>query len=345
MIETENETELEGGSSRQETHETTGSSGEDERVNLDNLPLEEKISHLINQPEVTEIIRQKGGEMLGVAIKFIILFPEDEEGLVDFLRQYKGHNSPKSEALLIRKIAEKLGLTESESEESIRKIYEYFYEKFVKNGYYFHGFNGAFLSAIEEHGLDPHERLWDWDEINEITAILRGKETDDGTHSVNSFFGSLHMNSEGLISIADAIDQLPQYSQGSPEWFNVFTGYALQRRDYKAARQNVVEKMSHVYDLNLNDKLKIFEFFDKYWSLFASEDSQPKCALIKKEAVLTDGAIDFFHPDKVCNTQGGEPYGRMASIFTGMHSNEQIKIRIPRKDLKIVDLPNYSFFT
>ena len=271
--------------------------------------------------------------------------------------------------LIIDSVAQKLGIPKTGIEYEER-IVEYIKNNFIADGYYFHGFNGAVETHIKERGLDPHERLWDWEELSEIQKI--GSRV--GARMILGWAG---LNSKGKIYIADNLENMYQYGVASPEWFAQFVagGFhipvdtppydkkAYYRRDYAAAKTNIVTMCDTMMSrsdedikagkthpkMTAEEKNKLLDFFEKYWAKFCNEQSIPKVAMIRRKAIGRDRVISFEKFNEYTElhrrlgmTQRTHTMAEYVEYI--LHSRENdtgVQELLSPQDIQIISLPKY----
>ncbi len=325
----------------------------------------ERVSSFLNSEEFREEIwyfdAQHRETIVGSAIEYLILH-KDTDNLDSFWQKLGsiekkdwGHSvyHSKFEDFLVQSIADKLGLEYPFSPEGEEKAYAYALENFVLKGYYFHGFNGVFEESIKKNGLSPIDRLWDTKELRETSEIgLRyGNKMLLGWHALNS---------EQKIFLDFDADSVYRYGTVSPEWFAQFVGEniyisdnghgnknAFCRRDYETAKENVGIVCDHM-KVNQEDRLKLFNVFEKYWKLLASQDSSPKVALVKTTAVFEKEKLEKRYKDAF--PRYIEDQDRHREDNTAVHRilrqatfghDLAFDITIPPESLVVVDMPSY----
>ena len=346
--------------------------------NLEDLPTAERMSVLLNSPTTLNKIREFPekirGKVIGGIIEYLILFPEttDIESYLDKLQtiseleenprgdlEFKG----KKVQHIINQVKENLGIEESDPTAD-EKIYQYLVEKFFKEGYLFHSFNGSFEESVRENGLDLHKRDWDWQKLERIREIC----TPVGEPRI---LGWGDLNCQGKISITDKTDFVYRYGVASPEWFAQFTseGFhipnsepydkkAYYKKDYEAAKKNILllcEKLMSRSEEDIKnrkaypnitpeEKIEILNFFEEHWKIFANEKSSPKCALIKRSALQKDIPPFETYEEYTKNPFAKDPTLKqaVAFLFSSFDHDKQHTKNISPEDISIIDLPEYT---
>ena len=123
----------------------------------------------------------------------------------------------------------------------------------------FHAFNGAFLSSIQQKGLNPHTKFED--EQNQIEALL--KKYNLPTFSINSDNKNISYSATASVSY--------NYSRTSPEWFARMcgTGY-YATRNYKESRGQFEHYASAMSE---DDSEKYLDLFESCWQKFAKNNT------------------------------------------------------------------------
>ncbi len=377
----------EGGLNRRDTSAIIDTASLDvakvEREQNERAPLEERISRELRKAETIEQINAFPEDirnlMVGEIVEYCILMQDshniDVPGYMNRLqaigplpKQFGSSMDYKKAKLtmLIQMVTEKLALQELESNESKEKIYSYFANNFIKNGYLFHSFNGAFEENIRSEGLDPNKRIWDQEELDDISGIC----AKAGEPRV---LGWENLNSRGQVSLSDNVKNLYNYGLASPEWFAQFVseGFhipieepydkkAYYKQDYKAARRNIellcerissrdegdIKARKAYPNITETEKEKILAFFERHWKMLVTENSQPKCALIKRSALGLDrSTADTYAEYSKLGLPNGTNDQFVQSIglmLLSSHNDLQLDKSIPLEEIKIVSLPEYN---
>lgn len=308
-------------------------------------------------------------DVIGSTIEYSHLVSSNGADVFRYLEDcYNSNNKENIRTnILISHIAKKLDIENINEAEGKNKIFKYFNEHYEKDGYYYHGFNGAFKKSIIENGLNPNTRFWDWNDLKEINNIL----TPAG---IGMGMGWGFLNSVDKVSLSDTTENTYRYAAVSPEWFAQFVceGFhiphndsnydkkAFNKRDYPAARKNIdllCESLMSRKDediiarkaypnITAIEKNKILDFFEKYWKIFASKESDPKVALVKRTSINRSmNSYDSFESFKTeMDNRGIEITSLEDAVDLMISSREhdgQFKNTISAEDIKIVDLPDY----
>lgn len=358
-------------SSNIHTHRQTKAT-ELDRVDKD---FELLVSATLTSPKYLELLKSiphedAKSQLIGLTVQYLVLH-KDTTGLEKYLKtlvddthlikkdKYKFNELKNS--LLTNSIASRLGLTDIESVEAKNKLIEYCNENYCRNGFAYHSFNGTFEETIRETGLTINSRFWDWGELSKIAQI--GDRV-----GVGMLLGWGLLNCQGKISVALTVDSLYRYGIASPEWLAQFVaeGFhipvsddkkAFYRKDYETARNNLIKMCEsrmardekaiaagkQYPNMLPEEKEDILALFEKYWKLLVDENSNPKVALIKRNAIDYDRPLYKNLTDFSIGGRTSSAAECVGSIIdeTFMH-DIQLKKDIEAKDILIVDLPNYN---
>ncbi|HXK37728.1 MAG TPA: hypothetical protein VJ579_01530 [Candidatus Paceibacterota bacterium] len=338
-----------------------------------------EISKFLKSNEFTSSLSEFGptvrGRVVGYTLEYMTLF-KDPAGAQGFIEDVKslglkgeGLSSAMEDArvneILIKKIAEKLNINDVGSLEGKSKVFNFFRDHYVNEGYYFHAFNGAFKESIAEDGIAINKRAWDWEDLNKIATIGR-----KAGH--NMLLGWAGINSESKTSVASTPRDVLQYAAGSPEWFSQFVsgGFhvpnegnrkkAYYLRDYAVARENVenlCNDMMSASDADIKEgrrhpnisegeKMQILNFFEKYWEKFAGNNSTLNVAVIERSFIEQYKETGTFEDYAKMLGEAPEAFNLSSAISmlkgSGGGVDVQVGKNIPSSAIKILDLPNYA---
>ena len=139
-------------------------------------------------------------------------------------------------------------------------------QKFLNQGFIFHSFNPAFYDPINEKGLVAKEKPWNLEEVEAVREIFQRRNKKNifglyqGREKTPLFFANNLMSSAyyGLSSPTF----FRKFIENNPQYFNTFLN-----RDYAKARESI---NSICLDLEATERNIVLQFFEKYWSIFAT---------------------------------------------------------------------------
>lgn len=187
--------------------------------------------------------------------------------------------------LFVLDLLEKASLTEEVLDDPHYKeaLCTYIIKSLKGQEYIYHAFNSAFLDSIKVHGINPHAKLTDQQEINMIDNIFK-------KYRINMIFGWQRLNCEASVSYSMDPSISYYYGINSPEWFAQFTGQgfafnpsedydksAFVKGNYNHAKENLLKVMERNH-FTQQDQDTVIQFFDKQWNLYANHS--PMLAII-----------------------------------------------------------------
>lgn len=264
------------------------------------LSTHQKLEELLVCPALknafSQIRVQNRVSAIGVIIGYHYLFL-DGFGLSVLLESLTGRSVGRLsdyDELILRNISEKHPTYNNED------ILAYIQDKLINDGYVFHGFNGLFEKDIRSSSLNATSRVWDIVEIDRIKDILIQVLPTSGKLL-------LGFNSHQSFYVTEDPSVVYSYAIRSPEWFSQFiynsslinegaSTDVFERRDYESAK-NSIEAMCKDLSKDMartsrlgkrnraltnDESIEIIAFFEKYWSILASEKFALKLAVIKR---------------------------------------------------------------
>lgn len=309
-----------------------------------------------NLENLKEIPENQRGKIIGRSLEYSLIFPNDKNWqLTDLL--YKDHKDKVD--VYIQKTAEFLNISDYEGEKAQQQILEYLFQKFVREGNYYHAFNGSFLKDIKEKGLSTKERFWDIEKIKNIHSILEKA-------GYKMSFGWFNLNSIDKLSVSDNCDNIYDHAIASPEWFAQFVAEgwhipdkkpydkeAYYKGDYQAAKRNLnmfldrlmsrseekIKKGLAYPNISREERDKILEFFDEYWVKFQGE-TKPQVAVIKKSVINKE--IKNLDVDKYFSDDNWLWLEKIEFLLESENIDQQIDQDIKAEDFQVFELPEYN---
>ncbi|MDB5204315.1 MAG: hypothetical protein JWP09_343 [Candidatus Taylorbacteria bacterium] len=340
----------------------------------------EMISQYLNDDSFIEKLSQikyesQKGNFIGEVVEYLILHRNTEgvDVYVDGLLNRKETKFEKGD-LLIESVKSKLGietLNNDLSDEEAEKIYQYIYERRLRDGYVFHGFNGVFEASIRENGLDQSKASWEFAELEEVGEISRAYGVSlVGQHYAN--IGEERFTSSGKNYYDETSQFFYTYAANSPEWFSQFCNVGknngtYHKRHYEEARANIEECIGKIKARPVSerarpftgdDERKILDFFEKYWKKFVTESPGLRLGLVHRKAI-TETPFDKNKYERDLNRESwsamkSRPKSQYESLDprpeniklisqllyeTGQGGNHHVNYKISPDLITIVDLP------
>lgn len=229
-------------------------------------------------------------------IKYIIIV-DDMEQFDDYLiqvelllRKVDNHNEIVLgvNKLLINCCKLKLGLKNTSDNENKEEILKYIYNKYIVEGYYFHGFPSIFLEEVMHNGLYVDNYNYELESLRQINEVFK-------KYNLSNVF-SKDLDSKTLyITGCDSPFMGCFYAYHSPYFLNEICtdlveknkNYQLDplfKKDYVRCKKNLAYFMKKEGMFN-SDMNAINKFFSKEWDLFNINESIPVMAIIKRKDI------------------------------------------------------------
>ena len=269
----------------------------------------------------------------------------DKEYLDDYLEQIdkllKKMNNLDDLGLGINKLiykftCRKLGIRNGKEEENREEILQYFYDKYIINGYFFHGFNSIYKESIERYGLTPEEYVnyyEDFKKINEIfhkyniTNILDKDFTEKEIYFTDNFVKS-------CIFSANAPGYFYNLLYKSDYNYLKLKKDILLKGNYEDALKNLKRILSFL-EINEEDKNYIIEVFKKEWKLIFLEDRQITLLAVKRNMFLDSNGVNL---EKIMNDKSIDLYEAVDKILCERNSKIICREMLDGKDMQIINL-------
>ena len=288
-------------------------------IELSDAELAELIEKKLHSRDSHSRVKALGDvNFMSLTVEYLVLHRRDS-GYEEFIDEIiNSRLNPRDESFrekirhsLIKSLRKRLDANEDTFSNNER-VYDFIVENYIKKGYMFHGFNGAFDSSIQKHGLNSSKFMWDEYHLDTLETILNRVHG----HKDHMALGWRRINyGTGNIFLSGNVDNSKSYALRSPEWFSEFccgrhlglgldAGHprrlAYMNKDYDSCKLNIeffINSHSHGTNaLSEAERVYIRDFFDGYWNEFCGKDCGPKLALIKRSALgLADSADNYFN--------------------------------------------------
>ena len=236
--------------------------------------------------------------------------------------------------ILVKFCAKKLGY-KNKVEENRREILEYIYQKYIVEGYFYHGVSDCYVPVIQQQGFQPqkYENLYPkFAKIQEeYSSFLRDR---DFRHE--------------YVSFTDDFVMACYYATYSPIYFSHFlcpptskkaelNSYA--KRDYMGCFRGL-KRMLKAKEVNEETSQKIEDICNEEWKLLRQNESKPTIMLVKRS---------YFDKNKIQGileilTDKKTDIGILAGqIMDYKYDNLSWKEYIPASEIDFITIP-YSDF-
>ncbi len=273
-----------------------------------------------------------------IIIDDIELFDNYLDQLKRILKKVESHNDIQMGVikLLIKYASHKLNLIDLENEDSKKKLIDFFYNKYIVEGYFYHSFPSIYKNNVSENGINSYTLP---EELSEIDSILSRykieglftEEFDRGTH----------------ISITDSLFLAYFYAVAAPYYLEELSinldrnkkidDKAYMLKDYSKCKNNINEVIKRK-EMKEKDKTKIIDFFNREWERLDISNAIPTTAIIKRKYLNKNSLSNY---DEILEkAKNLDVSASIKKIFESRYNEENINISIPSDKLQIIELPN-----
>lgn len=244
--------------------------------------------------------------------------------------------------LIINICSEKLGISDRSSYTSKKMILRYIYEKYINDGYLFHGFSGIYKNNIERDGFVPEEYYNNYAAFVDVDKIFT-------KHRVFNIMNKNFYNSD--IYLTDNFSNACFYGANSPMYFyhllcdNVVissteSSNLYLKNDYYQCFKNLGEVIKKA-DLNNAEKKFVMKSCLEEWKLLNKSNANINVLLVKRRLFGYD-KIDFVE-DILINDKDFVLNDVIFSLLYCNNDRIPIKTRIDSKDIEFVSIPNHIY--
>lgn len=281
-----------------------------------------------------------------ILLKYKILI-DDLALFGDFFEQvqklYKKLNTCDDLVLGINKVicnfvANKLEVRDFKTREGRNTLITYIYNKYIVDGYYYHGFSTVYEDSILRNGFMPDDYHNFYDMIDKISQIFSKYGV---SHVLNKEISS------GKVYFTDDFVMSCYYSMVSPSYFYNFLfnheiygkkirkdGYLIN--DYASCIKPLKRFMSNNL-FNEKDKNEIVNLVSKIWDYIHKVDKKISILIVKRKLIddnIKSNVLDFIDKDY-------DLYETIDRIFSSKYSNVVLDKMINSNDLEIISLDNF----
>lgn len=236
--------------------------------------------------------------------------------------------------ILVKFCAKKLGY-KNKVEENRREILEYIYQKYIVEGYFYHGVSDCYVPVIQQQGFQPQK----YENLYPKFAKIQ--------EEYSSFLRDMDFRHE-YVSFTDDFVMACYYATYSPIYFSHFlclptskkaelNSYA--KRDYMGCFRGL-KRMLKAKEVNEETSQKIEDICNEEWKLLRQNESKPTIMLVKRS---------YFDKNKIQGileilTDKKTDIGILAGqIMDYKYDNLSWKEYIPASEIDFITIP-YSDF-
>ena len=183
-----------------------------------------------------------------IIIDDIELFNNYLDQLKRIIKKVESHNDIQMGVikLLIKYATHKLNLTDINTSDNKKKLIEYFYNKYIVEGYFYHSFPSIYKEEIIKNGLSPYNKVEDLENINNILSEYKIEEIDSKDKSLS-------------IKVTDSTFMAYYYAVSSPSYLKKLCILGLNKRFNGKVSNKYKERI--LYELDVINKMGFVDYF------------------------------------------------------------------------------------
>ena len=285
-------------------------------------------------------------------IKYFIIIDDERlfdnylEQLKQIIKKVENHNDIQMGIikLLIKYAAHKNNIENIDNVENKKKLVEYFYNKYITEGYFYHSFPSVYKDSVLKTGLDPSNYYKSLDELKEIDEILN-------KYKVDNLF-SKGLDKIPYIAVTDSFFMAYFYASSSPLYLKELSvdisdnnkknnGYAYLLKDYNECIKNINLFIKRK-EVKESDKEKIFKFLETEWANLDINNSTLTVAVIKRKDIGKNNLPNY--QNILNDVDTNDIYTSVKKILETRYNEEEIVNKIPADKITVLELPNIKNF-
>lgn len=244
-------------------------------------------------------------------------------------------------AVIGKMCALKLGLSNQNDNLTKEYIIKYIYDKYIVNGYIFHGFPSVYREGISRTGLVPEEYHNNYDKFIEINKIF-------ARHGYSNILEK-DFNAKSVY-FTDSFVMGCFYAYAAPMYFYRLVGSndlgiesfdksAYLENNYFACfnNLNLVMKKARLSD---NEKKLVIKYCFDEWKNIKRDITTVSILLVKRNKYSLDSLADY--NEIISDSHSCKLSVSIGKIFNSYNSNIKIFDSISSNELKFININNYK---
>lgn len=235
----------------------------------------------------------------------------------------------------------KLGIDNKESHNNKVRILSYIYDRYIVNGYLFHGFSGIYKKDIMNNGFVPERYHNIYTDFIEVDKIFRNHDVENIMGKNFGVYNSFFTDSFAMACF---------YGANSPMYFyhllcdNILLDdetnkTAYFNNDYYGCFDNLNKTMRKV-KLNSAEKKKVMRVCLDEWKLLEKSEANINILLVKRKLFginKIDSINDLLNSDRDFNL-----VDNVFKILCSSNDKVMTNQNILRNDIEFIEIPNYK---
>lgn len=232
----------------------------------------------------------------------------------------------------------KFNISDREDPVSKREILQYIYNRYIVEGYFFHGFSGVYKEQIKRYGFVPEQYQHSYSKFIEVENIFNKRGFNSGMEK--SF-------QENFVSFTDSFMMACYYGGNSPMYFSNLLG---ANSDIKDCDRNAYFKNDYFACFNnlnkLMKKCKLNDYERKYvtkvccdeWKVLQKGSTDINIMLVKRKTLGLNCLRDV---NEIFNSSG-DLGDAIYKILTSKSDNIPINYKLENFSIEFIEIPNYK---
>ncbi len=223
-----------------------------------------------------------------VVVDDFILFPEYLKDLEKLYKKIDNYDDVSAgvNKLICKNVALKLNIMDLADSRNKYRIVAYVFDKYIVNGYYFHGFNSVYLDDVKRGTFNPEVYNSNYDKMREMDSIFR-------KYNINGVFEKDFSKKE--VYYTDSLVMGCYYSMYSPLYFynfllnNNYFKYEFREDEYlKDGFLNYTKNLKRFMKFNgfsESDKNKVLSIVSDEWRFINSRSNNISLLFVRRSSI------------------------------------------------------------
>lgn len=239
--------------------------------------------------------------------------------------------------LICSTLIAKLGIKDTNNQEEKEKVIKHVYDKYIRNGYFIHGFNSIYVDSINNNGFAPEVYENYYDRFGKVNSIF---EKYNCSNIISKDFNAKD------VYFTDDLLMGCYYSDYSPVFYYKFLfnedcfGNRIRKDNCLISNIDVLNRHLKRFMNNNNfsddDKNYILNLVEDEYKLLHKGSNKISLLLVRRDKIFSKDAkeIDFLN-DK------NDLYEVIDRMLSPKYNNLEHKEFISKDDFKILELDCY----
>ena len=235
----------------------------------------------------------------------------------------------------------KLGIDDFSSYLNKEKILKYIYDKYIVNGYLFHGYSGVYRSQISKYGMVPEQYQHIYPRFIEVQKLFK----KHGLTAIDKDF------SKSQLHFTDSFLMGCFYAANAPMYFSkLLVGFdheelknynrsAYYKNNFFASFDNLNQLMKK-YKFTDNEKKFVIKTCTDLWKSLGKDNSSINIILVKRSSLKMNYLNDITRI--ILSLREVDLEVAISKILNPRYDDISIVGRIDSSVIKFIEIPNYQ---